>query len=498
VVISGRAEGIDTVRREAPTLPLLRFVGTPLVHYHGVELVTDVELNAGTDLYLRDHLLDGNLLFPAVFGMEAMAQVATAATGWAGVPAMEDVEFLRPIVVPPDGSVTIRVAAVVTGDDTVDVAIRAADTGFAVDHFRARLHFGSTVAGAGAPEQAALPLVPLDPATELYGGILFQGTRFQRLRGYHRVAARHVDVDVAATAAGGWFAGFLAGDLLLGDPGLRDALMHGIQVCVPHATLLPAGIDRVHAAGPGLADVGGARFSATERSRDGDTYVYDIAVRTPDGTLVERWDGLRLQAVRKGDGRGPWPGPLLGTYLERALEDLLGARIAVAVEPDGDAGASRSTATELAAGRVFGGPVEVRHRPDGRPEVGGDRVVSVAHAAGVTLCVGGSGTLGCDLESVADRAWPTLLGPHDGLAEQIGRDTGEAPDTAATRVWTAIECLRKVGLPVHSPLAVTAVGPDGWLTLASGTLRVATLVTSLRDHPDPVVAAVLTDGWSRR
>ncbi|GIF72118.1 type I polyketide synthase [Asanoa siamensis] len=507
VVVSGRTEGIDTVRRDTPTLPLLRFVGTPLVHYHGVELVSEVELNAGTDPYLADHLLDGNLLFPAVFGMEAMAQVATALTGWAGPPAMEDVEFLRPIVVPPDGGVTVRIATVVTGDDLVDVAIRAADTGFAVDHFRARLRFGVPPAADGPPDQVeGLPVVPLDPAAELYGGILFQGERFQRLRGYHRVAARHVDVDVAALPADGWFAGFLAGDLLLGDPGMRDALMHGIQVCVPHATLLPAGIERVQAAGPLLAEKGEARFTAVERARDGDSYTYDIVVRNPGGEVVERWEGLRLQAVRKGDGRGPWPAPLLGTYLERSLDDLLGARIGVAVEPDQadvppEAAATRRSRTEIAAGRVFGGPVLLRRRPDGRPEVGDGRAVSVAHGAGVTLCVGGDGTLGCDLEPVTartDATWASLLGPHDGLAGQIMKDTGEARDTAATRVWSAIECLRKVGLPVHSPLTVTAVGPDGWLTLASGTLRIATLVTGLRDTAEPVVAAVLTDGWSRR
>ncbi|MCG5438179.1 type I polyketide synthase [Micromonospora foliorum] len=503
VVISGRTEGIDTVRRETPTLPLLRFVGTPLVHYHGVELVTEVELNAGTDLYLADHLLDGNLLFPAVFGMEAMAQTATALTGRAEVPAMEDVEFLRPIVVPVDGSATIRIAAVVTGDGDVDVAIRAADTGFAVDHFRARLRFGDRGELDGPPDEtgAGLPLVPLDPATDLYGGILFQGQRFQRLRGYHRAAARHVDVDVSAVATDDWFASFLGGDLLLGDPGMRDALMHGLQVCVPHATLLPAGIERVHAAGPVLADKGEARFTATERSRDGDTYLYDIAVRTPGGEVVERWEGLRLQAVRKGDGRGPWAVPLLGPYLERSLDDLLGARVAVAVEPHGSDDPPRRAMTGLAAGRVFGRPVEVRYRPDGRPEVDDDQVVSAAHGAGVTVCVGGRGVLSCDIEAVSERdaeTWSTLLGPHDGLVGQLTKDTDEDVDTASTRVWTAIECLRKVGLPVQTPITLSAVGPHGWLTLASGTLRIAVLVTRLRDHADPVVVAVLTDGWSLR
>ncbi|MFC6930807.1 SDR family NAD(P)-dependent oxidoreductase [Actinomadura yumaensis] len=332
VVVSGRTGSVDTVRRDLPPLPLLRFVDRPLVRYHGVELVTEVELNAGTDRYLADHLLDGALLFPAVFGLEAMAQAAAAVTGRRALPVIENAEFVRPVVVPPDASTMIRIAAVVTGDGVVQAAVRSSETGFAADHFRARLRLGgeaaetteATVDGTpggaigvvrdGPPYQTDddLPAVPLDPAADLYGSVLFQGRRFQRLRRYHRVAARSVDAEVAACEAD-WFAGFLPDELLLGDPGVRDALMHGNQVCVPDATLLPVRIERLVPGGGGLsAAAGPLRYCATERYRDGDTYVYDIALRTKAGEVVERWDGLHLRAVRKGDGRGPWAAPSSG------------------------------------------------------------------------------------------------------------------------------------------------------------------------------------------
>jgi enediyne polyketide synthase len=517
VVVSGRTEGIDTVRYDRPALPLLRFVERPLVRYHGVELVTEVELSAGSDRYLADHLLDGNLLFPAVFGMEAMAQVATAATGRTDTPVIEDAEFLRPIVVPPDGSTTIRVAATVTGDDTVEVAIRSAETGFAAEHFRARLRFTADAPADGPPQQAGdgLPAVPLDPDADLYGDTLFQGRRFQRLRRYHRAAARHVDADVAVVDATDWFASFLPGGLLLGDPGMRDALMHGNQVCVPDGTLLPAGIERVHPGGARLAGAGQVRYCATERSRDGDTYIYDIAVRTAEGEVVERWDGLRLQAVRKKDGRGPWVAPLLGSYLERTLGDLVGAQVAVAVEPhgpdeprrqdgqggqdgrDGQDGQERRAVTAVAAGRVFGHPVEVRYRPDGRPEADGGRAVSASHGAGVTLCVAAPGNLGCDVEAVAARSeqdWHVLLGAHAPLAALVAAELGEDADTASTRVWAAAECLAKSGLVPGAPLTVEPARRDAWAVFASGTLRIVTLATTLRGVEDPVVFAVLTDG----
>ncbi|HEU5160196.1 MAG TPA: type I polyketide synthase [Streptosporangiaceae bacterium] len=504
VVISGRTGTIDTVRHDAPELPLLRFVGKPLVRYHGVELVTEVELSPGGDRYLADHLLDGNLLFPAVFGMEAMAQVAVAVTGRQAVPVIEQAEFSRPIVVPPDGSTVIRVAAVVADDDVVDVVIRSAETGFAAEHFRARLRFAADAVPDGPPYQAAegLPPVALDPANDMYGSVLFQGGRFQRLRRYHRAAARHADAALAAFD-GDWFAPYLPGELLLGDPGLRDALMHGNQVCVPDATLLPTGIERVRPGGDRLVAAGDLRYCATERHRDGDTYIYDIAVRTRAGEVVERWEGLRLQAVRKNDGAGPWVAPLLGPYLERTLEDLVGIRAAVAVEPGSpDGKAERRAHTALAAGRAVGHPVDLGHRPDGRPELDGDRTISASHGAGLTLCVVGDGAVGCDVETVTGRTpddWAGLLGSHEPLARRLAEEAGERGlDEAATRVWTAIESLQKAGSPLTAPLALapSAHTRPGWVVFNSGDRRIATFRTTVRGIAEPVVLAVLLEGKS--
>jgi enediyne polyketide synthase len=425
------------------------------------------------------------------------------------------------------------VAALVTDLDEVDVVIHSEETGYAAEHFRARLCYRDAGVPQGPPEQVpdGLPMVELDPAADLYDGILFQGGRFQRLRGYHRAAAREVDVEVAALARADWFASYLPGALLLGDPGVRDALMHGNQVCVPDATLLPAGIDRLHPAGDRLSGAQQLRFCAVERCRDGDTYTYDIALRTPAGEVIERWEGLRLRAVRRTDGNGRWVAPLLGPYLERTVEDLVGAAVAVAVEPDGgqDGGsgghgssghgsgsgghgssghgssghgsgghvARRRARTALAASRVLGRPVGVRYRPDGRPEVAGERGISAAHGAGVTLCVAGAGPVGCDVETVVPRADAErrdLLGPHARLADLVATVTGEDADTAATRIWTAIECLRKAGRSGDAPLVLLPASRPGWSVFSSGDLRIAVLACTVGITGTPAVFAILTEG----
>jgi enediyne polyketide synthase len=499
VTISGRMGGLPTLPLDmSQELPLTRFVDRVLVHYPDVELITEVELSAGSDPYLSDHLLDGDLLFPAVVGMEAMTQIATAVLGRTGTPLLSDVEFLRPIVVRPGTATSMRLAALVHDDETVSVAIRAEDTGFSADHFRATLRLPRpTLSDDGAGREATtLPVMPVDPITELYGGVMFQGKRFQRLLGYRRANARHAVAELSTTTPAPWFAAYLPQEQVLADPGTRDAVMHSLQCCVPDATLLPQGVESLYLSEPADQDVEYVVLDARERSQDGDTYVYDADVLDPSGRLVERWQGLTLRAVRKKDSSGPWVPAMLSGYLERALERVLGGSHAVVVEPDPEPGveADRQAQTELAASRAVGAPVTVRYRPDGKPELD-NTSISSSHGAGVTLVVTGEGRVGCDIEPVTQRTeqdWTGLLGEAlIPVCDLLVSESGESPDTAATRVWSALECLRKTGTTTRD-LTVDRVTPDGWITLSSGPATIATWVTTFNNLPTPVTFAILT------
>jgi enediyne polyketide synthase len=81
VVVAGRFGQPPTIKMARPELPLRRFLERTRVYYPGVELIVDAELSIGTDLYLQDHVLQKQKIFPAVLGLEAMAQVAMALTG---------------------------------------------------------------------------------------------------------------------------------------------------------------------------------------------------------------------------------------------------------------------------------------------------------------------------------------------------------------------------------------------------------------------------------
>ncbi len=499
LVMSGRSGDLPTLTLERPSLPLLRFVDRVKAYYPGIELVTEADLAPGSDPYLSDHEIDGDLLFPAVLSMEAMTQVASVLSEDEGRPLLENMEFLRPIVVRPDGQTTVRIAALVTAPGVVDVVIRSEETGFGTDHFRATLRWPRPELPAEHhPVAAELPAVPVDPAAELYGGLMFQGKRFQRLIGYRRANARHAVAEIAASPQPGWFATFVPQDMLLADPGTRDVAMHALQCCVPDATLLPERIERLY-----LTPAGGEQpeyvvLDAREREQDGDSYTYDVDLSSPSGTLLERWEGLTLRAVRKNDGSGPWVPSMLGSYLERTLERVLGGSRAVVVEPDpADAeqaagGTERRAQTQLAMSRALGRPVELRYRPDGKPETE-DATVSASHGEGLTMAIAGAGRLACDVEAAVDRSdddWAALLGAAQLPARDLLRGN-EEDAVANTRVWAALECLRKAGATTQA-LTVGKIHDNRWVLLSAGDTTVATWVTRIEGRPDPIVFAVLT------
>ncbi|MGY0236638.1 type I polyketide synthase [Longispora urticae] len=506
MVVMGRAEGLSTITLEQRELPLLRFVDRPQVHYPGVELVVEADLSATDDLYLADHDLDGDLLFPAVLSMEALAQTARALTGHTTAPAMEDMEFLRPIVVPATGTNTIRIALLAVDADTVTAVIRSSDTGFQADHFRARLRYGGESLAAVAPYAATdAPRVRLDPAGELYGPVLFQGGRFQRLEGYGQLASKSCVATVSTRPAEPWFARYQSSELVLGDPGTRDVVMHALQCCVPDATLLPAGITRLRLADPAvIGALDTVTIHAQERSNEGDTYVYDVDVCDDAGTVIERWEGLRLQAVRKKDGTGPWLPVLVGPYLERRLNAMLPpVDLRCVVQPDRDGPplgrAARRDETAQALSWALRQATTVRYRPDGKPTVQSPKgaEVSASHGSGVTFAVAADRPVGCDVQTASARSdgdWAELLGA-DGftLARLISDERGEGLAVSATRVWGAVESLRKVGR-ARADLSVGAPGPENWVLLRAGGARIATFTTALDGISEPVVFTVLVEG----
>lgn len=502
-VVMGRFRDLPTFEVERPELPLRRFLENPRVYYPKVELVADAVLSTTTDPYLDDHAFQGERLLPAVIGMEAMAQAATALMGTSAPPVFERVSFNRPIVIPDAAHVTIRVAAMARDAQSVEVALRSSESGFQVNHFRATCTFAggpqAEVAGAPSRDLTGHPFrVPLSPERDLYGKLLFHGGRFRRLRAYRRLSATECLAEIKPDGAAEWFSPYLPGDFVLGDPGARDAAVHAIQACIPHATLLPVGVERISGSSFGVGDT--LYVHARERARAGGTFTYDFDLLDEAGSTRERWEGLRLQPVSGAEYCGAWAEALLGPHVERRLQDMLPGVTAAVVFERG-AQEERRARSDRAMRRALGdGDAPIVRRRDGKPEAGDGRSVSASHSGGLTMAVAAASEISCDIERVGARSpalWREMVGGElFALAEIIRREAGCDLDEAATRVWTAHECLRKVG--ADAPLTLSGSAPDGWLLLSSGGRAVASWVCAHDTARGKLAVAVLIGGSHAR
>ncbi|HST54098.1 MAG TPA: SDR family NAD(P)-dependent oxidoreductase [Pyrinomonadaceae bacterium] len=543
VVVTGRFGEPQTLKVERPALPLLRFLEECRAYYPGVELIVEARLSEETDPYLRDHVFQGEQLFPAVLGLEAMAQAAGALAGKSVPPSFEEVRFERPVVVPRGASTLIRVAALARATGEVEVALRSEQTAFQVDHFRAVCRFDETRADAlfaneethstnetsdspsyleaiaypatidadplrpESPSALAdllsteLPRVALEPARDLYGGLLFHEGRFRRLRGYLRLSSNACVAEIERDGKAIWFGRYMPGKLLLADPGRRDATIHSIQACVPGAVILPVGVRRLEVAP--RQTTGDCVVNALERAFDGQTFTYDVEVKGPDGILWERWSGLRLRVIDGAAFQGPWAAPLVGPYVERRVRELIPSfAVSVAVERDASVG-ERRLRSDRSIRRLLGRNVKLTRRPDGKPELRLDGTpelssrqhVSVSHCHDLTLAVVGGRTLACDVEAVETRdisMWRDLLGPEPfALASTVARLSGESLDTAATRVWTARECLKKAGAPDAAPLTHGSVEGDGWVRFESPPYLILTYAAEMTGSEKQLIFTVL-------
>ncbi|MEV6908420.1 SDR family NAD(P)-dependent oxidoreductase [Amycolatopsis sp. NPDC051071] len=300
VAVHGRL-GQDT-----PSTDSGRFLRRIRVRHPDVEIVADATLSLRTDPWLDGHRVDGLALLPAVVGLEAMAQAASAVAGRA-LTVAEHVRFDRPIVVPDTGEHVVRVCALREGD-TITAVLRGAEAGFDVDHFYAE--FPLHPASAGPMPDPVPDHGRIEPA-ELYDRLLFHGGHFRRV----------VDVAVPdpwscrATIAAGepWFPS------VLGDSAAHDATIHVLQACVPARRLLPIGCDRVEMS---PRPRGAWRLRGAERHAENGRYTWDVTAEDAEGQLAVRWTGLRLADSGPLPADRPWPVSLVPVLITRTAAAL--------------------------------------------------------------------------------------------------------------------------------------------------------------------------------
>lgn len=491
LVVAGRFGTPATVELLRGRRPTGRFLEQIALDYPGVDVVAESQLHPATDPYLEEHSLAGSALFPAVLGLEAMVQAATALADGAVPDALEAVEFRRPVVVGADGA-GLRIAALARDSRRIELVLRAEESGYQLDHFKAVARFRTLAAAEPAAMEGSVAdpaAATLDPAF-LYDQLLFHRGRFRRVLGYDALSASGCVARIGPAEGARWFPQRPADELRLGDPAVRDAALHALQACIPHRRVLPVAVERIRL---GRLDPACCyTMRARERRRESDRFTFDLEIRDAEGGLVEHWQGLELQAIDRLALPRSWPPALLGPFLERRLDELLPG-LGIRIRLGEDIASDSLFAALLGPGRP------VRRRPDGRPEA--DQPVSAAHAGRLVLAATAADPVGCDIETVEPRdaaVWKDLLGDRLwALALTLSEGQPDGLEEAATRIWAALEALKKAGAsPAQTPLVFERVAED-WAVLASGRYRVATWAGDVAAASARVVVAVAVAAAAR-
>ncbi len=305
VIVTGRLGGIDTWRPEFPALPKgTRFLEDVRFFQPGVELVTRTNLSLARDTYLLDHEYKDVYLFPTVFGLEAMAQTVAYSLGRSelGNVTIGELELPRPLPVHPERGLEIEVyARVLEGEGgafSVKAGIRCEQTGFSTDHFSGTYSLGmqfkpSEHADIATSENRAA--LPVEPQGQLYGPILFQGPRFQRIKHIQRLDNVNCQFQSDERESE---------EFVLGDPFARDALLQSLQLCAVPDQCLPIRVDRWKIADSAVRPDRMRQNMSKITSRSEEEYVGDILSSDESGIVLEELTGYHAKIL---EHRSDWP-----------------------------------------------------------------------------------------------------------------------------------------------------------------------------------------------
>lgn len=535
VVITARLGGLDTWSPVSlPPASRFRFIEQVLYVEPGVELRARTHLSLERDLYVQDHIWRGSYLFPTVFGLEAMAQATAYVTGEAQpqIVCIEDISLRRPVVVNPTTGVEIEVHAEVmevdaAGERRVKVGIRTEQTGFTTDHFSATFVLGEPILGV----KAALKLgkaLDLDPQTDLYEDLLFQGSRFQRMGSIFSLTQEssvfrsyvRLEADLLAES----FAPSQYSTLVLGDPYFRDVLLQSVQLTIPRDICLPVHIDKIELFQNPSPGEDSRVVTVFLQKREGREYISEVVATDEQGYMVERVTGYRLRILEEHLENPTavelaFPEDRDRNHLKQVLNisfqefGLQQPAVALGYVPNLQAQSRKqrrqqeqpiiahALRTKLGLNSEAELDFGIKALSSGKPELTGASVaglnLSLSHCDRYCLCVVEETPQGCDIEAISNRTeadWVALLSSERRAIVDDLVQRGDTRDRAGTRIWSALEAVRKAFNGSQPEFSVVAKQGEGVLLRTqtpTGDYLVVTVPIKLTRPPERMVAILV-------
>ena len=477
MVVSGRLGTLETISfEEFPQQPL-RFIESILVYYPKTELIAECHLSVENDPYLVDHTLNNEHIFPAVMAIEALTEAVSVLMGISTdkiKPAFHDLAFRRAIIIPKEyrsSPFTLRLIAQAEITGEITLAVRCSATNFTINHIEASctLEENQYQQVTSSERKDRDNEESYDTANSLYENVLFQRGKFKRIQNYTLIEARKCRANLLPSTEDKWFSYPLPQVCLLGDAGARDAAIHAIQACVPHKVMIPVSVGRIKTGK--LDPISSYQTLINEIEDCGDHLTYDVTIIDEEGREIELWHKLKLRAINEQNDLYLGTPELIATFMERKIRDLL-PQVYINV-----------TTRPLKEHENVRAPInDVDHRPDGKPvQIPHSISQSVSYCGQWKLLVSSNHSVGCDLECVQHRHWQSLIGTQGlDLAHTVASMTSESIDTAATRIWTVREAMKKAGLAMNSPVVLDFVSSRLWIIFKSGK---SFICSSLIDSP---------------
>jgi len=312
--------------------------------------------------------------------------------------------------------------------------------------------------------------------------------------------------------------------MLLGDPYFRDVLLQSVQLTIPRDICLPVQIDKIELFRNPDSDVGKRVVTVVLQNKEDNEYISEVVATDEEGYVVERLSGYRLRILEEH--------PENPTAIELAnpeerdrnhLQEVLNTTfkkfglnqpaVALGLAPNLQAKPKnqRSKQERPIIARALKqklrlAPQEkidfrVKSLPSGKPQLTGTSTagldLSLSHCDRYCLCVVDETAQGCDIESITHRTvedWVALLrSKRSGLMNQLVQG-GDTQDRAGTRIWSAIEAVRKAFDGEASDLEIVAQQGDSVLLKTqtiTGDYLVVTVAVKLTRPPERMVAIVV-------
>lgn len=453
-----------------------RFVDNIIVFCPKTELISEFFLTEKHDLYLKDHIIDNQIIFPAVLAMEAMAQAVNIINE--GLPAsfsFRELEFMQPVIIKKGESRRIRIIVQRMELNTYKVVLRDEATGFLKDYFKAVISTELLIDSQNEFVAGAMIPLEINVQKELYNNILFQKGLFQRLKCYNYLTPYSLSADTVTGTKPQYFSDFLPQNLILTDPGIRDSAFHAVQACVPGYTLLPIkmGVCNIFRKRDGIEL---CTIQALETGRNGDVFIYNILIFDENKEIIEEWIDVHFKILHLKKIL-ILSASLIKNVLQRKLDEVRGERNCCTLKFNS------------------GDHDIVIKRNDGKPLIGNGFQFTKSHSDTIEISLKSRIAIACDVERVIHKTnsqWQKLLGDSRyKLAKSVKQVCGEDDNQAGTRVWGAVECLRKSGNSLFSPIIIKGKVSRGIVYFTSGDMVLISFRCIMEDTLSDMVFTIL-------